>query len=160
MPEILESAGPNGAVNRASVFLENGLAKGIRVNQLAKELGIESKAILTRLKSEGLEKAAPNHMSVISLGLSESIREWFAGQGGVATAVEEPPEDSARDGEHVGEHRGEHHGDQVEHKAEKPKPSRSHHRKSENGSENGDGEDHAEPLVDRDDHRRIRRCPR
>ena len=70
------------------------MAKGIRVNQLAKELGIESKSILARLKSEGLGDAAPNHMSVISLGLSESVREWFAGQGGVATAVEAPEDDA------------------------------------------------------------------
>jgi translation initiation factor IF-2 len=70
------------------------LAKGIRVNQLAKELGVESKAILARLKAEGLGEAAPNHMSVISLGLAESVREWFpAGSGGgVATEVEPPEE--------------------------------------------------------------------
>jgi translation initiation factor IF-2 len=62
---------------------------GIRVNELAKELGVESKAILAKLKSEGLGDAAPNHMSRISLGLAESVREWFAhGAGGVSTAVE------------------------------------------------------------------------
>ncbi len=63
--------------------------KGIRVNQLAKELGIPSKSILERLKNEGLGEQAPNHMSLISLGLAASVREWFAnGAGGVATAVE------------------------------------------------------------------------
>src|SRR3954454_2975429 len=64
--------------------------KGIRVNALAKELGVESKAILAKLRDEGLGDAAPNHMSVIQLGLAESIREWFSdgGGGGVATAVE------------------------------------------------------------------------
>ena len=63
--------------------------KGIRVNQLAKELGIPSKSILERLKTEGLGEQAPNHMSLISLGLAASVREWFAnGAGGVATAVE------------------------------------------------------------------------
>ena len=86
------------------------MAKGIRVNQLAKELGVESKAILARLKSEGLGDAAPNHMSVISLGLSESVREWFPSQGGVATAVEGSDDDDAP-------------------KAERPKPSRSHKKK-------------------------------
>jgi translation initiation factor IF-2 len=73
-------------------FLEICLAKatkGIRVNQLAKELGIPSKSILERLKAEGLGDQAPNHMSLISLGLAASVREWFAGGGGgVATAVE------------------------------------------------------------------------
>src|SRR4051812_11992404 len=74
-------------------FLETVLAekKGIRVNALAKELGVESKAILEKLRAEGLGDAAPNHMSVVSLGLAESIREWFSGAGGVATAVETAP---------------------------------------------------------------------
>ena len=65
------------------------MAKGIRVNLLAKELGVESKAILHKLKEEGLSDAAQNHMSTLSLGLAESVREWFGGQmaeGG--TAVE------------------------------------------------------------------------
>jgi hypothetical protein len=65
--------------------------KGIRVNALAKELGVESKAILHKLKEEGLGDAAPNHMSVISLGLAESVREWFMHIGGGGTAVETAP---------------------------------------------------------------------
>ena len=94
------------------------MAKGIRVNQLAKELGIESKSILARLKSEGLGDAAPNHMSVISLGLSESVREWFAGQGGVATAVEALEDDAAL----------------------RPKPARSRRKKDDFEEESFDGE--------------------
>ena len=46
------------------------MAKGIRVNQLAKELNVESKLILQKMKDEGLADKAPNHMSVLSLGLS------------------------------------------------------------------------------------------
>ncbi|MDB5297749.1 MAG: infB, partial [Phycisphaerales bacterium] len=71
--------------------------KGIRVNELAKELGVESKAILTKLRDEGLGDAAPNHQSSIALGLAETVREWYAtgalggGGGGTATAVEAPP---------------------------------------------------------------------
>jgi len=67
------------------------LAKGIRVNQLAKELNVESKAILSKLRDEGLADKAPNHMSVLPLGLAESVREWFAlsgESGGGGTAVE------------------------------------------------------------------------
>jgi translation initiation factor IF-2 len=64
------------------------LAKGIRINQLAKDLGVESKAILAKLRDEGLGDQAPNHMSVVSLGLSESIREWFSSGHGGGTAVE------------------------------------------------------------------------
>jgi translation initiation factor IF-2 len=71
--------------------------KGIRVNQLAKELGIPSKSILERLKAEGLGEQAPNHMSLISLGLAASVREWFAGGGGVATAVEPATEEATED---------------------------------------------------------------
>jgi len=71
------------------------LAKGIRVNQLAKELGVESKSILTKLRDEGLGDKAPNHMSVLPLGLAESVREWFSagllGGGGGGTAVETAP---------------------------------------------------------------------
>jgi translation initiation factor IF-2 len=70
------------------------LAKGIRVNQLAKELDVESKAILAKLRDEGLAEKAPNHMSVLPLGLAESVREWFRtgqlGSGG-GTAVETAP---------------------------------------------------------------------
>ncbi len=71
--------------------------KGIRVNELAKELGVESKAILTKLREEGLGDAAPNHQSSISLGLAETVRGWHAegalggGGGGTAVAVEAPP---------------------------------------------------------------------
>ena len=71
-------------------------AKGIRVNQLAKELGIPSKVILDRCKEEGLGEKVPNHMSLMSIGLAETVREWFAGAGGgVATAVETATEAEA-----------------------------------------------------------------
>src|SRR5438128_2022290 len=63
------------------------LAKGIRVNQLAKELGVESKAILAKCREEGLGDKVPNHMSVLTAGLAETVREWFSGGGG-GTAVE------------------------------------------------------------------------
>lgn len=72
------------------------MAKGIRVNQLAKELGVESKSILAKCRDEGLDDKVPNHQSTISLGLAETIREWHklgllgsAGEGGdTALAVE------------------------------------------------------------------------
>ncbi|HEX4054364.1 MAG TPA: translation initiation factor IF-2 [Tepidisphaeraceae bacterium] len=50
---------------------------------------MESKSILQKLKEEGLSDAAPNHMSTLSLGLAESVREWFSnGQQSGGTAVE------------------------------------------------------------------------
>ena len=69
------------------------MAKGIRVNQLAKELGIESKSILAKCRDEGLGDKVPNHMSVLSVGLAETVREWFhsgelSADGGGGTAVE------------------------------------------------------------------------
>lgn len=65
------------------------MAKGIRVNQLAKELGVESKSILAKCREEGLGDKVPNHMSVLSVGLAETVREWFSGgAGGGGTAVE------------------------------------------------------------------------
>ena len=71
------------------------MAKGIRVNQLAKELGVESKAILTKCREEGLGEKVPNHMSVLSVGLAETVREWFSDHVGIGdgggTAVETAP---------------------------------------------------------------------
>src|SRR5687767_6416550 len=72
----------------------NVLAKGIRINQLAKDLGVESKAILAKCRDEGLGEKVPNHMSVVSVGLAETIKEWFSGHdagGGGGTAVETAP---------------------------------------------------------------------
>src|SRR4051812_48912734 len=59
---------------------------------LAKELGVESKLILEKLRSEGL--TVPNHQSTVSIGLAETIREWFSGHdssGHGGTAVETAP---------------------------------------------------------------------
>ncbi len=69
------------------------MSKGIRVNQLAKELGVESKSILTKCREEGLGDKVPNHMSVLSVGLAETVREWFSNGagGGASTAVEVAP---------------------------------------------------------------------
>lgn len=61
------------------------MAKGIRVNQLAKEIGIDSKQILDKLQNEGLGEKAPNHMSVLPLGLAESVRDWFSSGNRKAT---------------------------------------------------------------------------
>jgi translation initiation factor IF-2 len=74
------------------IVLSKVAVKGIRVNQLAKELGVESKAILNKCREEGLAEKVPNHMSVLSIGLAETVREWFsAGELGGGTAVETAP---------------------------------------------------------------------
>ncbi len=56
-----------------------------RVYILAKELGVKSAAIVTKCQDEGLD--IKNHMSVISAGLGETIKEWFS-EGTNVTTVE------------------------------------------------------------------------
>jgi translation initiation factor IF-2 len=59
-----------------------------RVHLLAKELGVTSKAILDKCRAEGLD--VKNHMTVLSLGLEATIREWFS--EGAHTTTEEKTE--------------------------------------------------------------------
>ena len=54
---------------------------------LSNELGVTSKAIVEKCQLEGVE-GITNHMSTVSAGLAETIREWFSG-GAHGTAVEE-----------------------------------------------------------------------
>ncbi|GMU20684.1 MAG: hypothetical protein AMXMBFR13_07800 [Phycisphaerae bacterium] len=62
------------------------LADKLRVHTLSKELGVSSKAILDKCKMEGVA-GVTNHMSTLSAGLAETIREWFS-ESGHGTAVE------------------------------------------------------------------------
>ena len=59
-----------------------------RVFEIAKELGIKSKAIVDKCRAEGIpESVIKNHMSTASAGLEATFREWFsagAGEGGWA----------------------------------------------------------------------------
>ena len=60
-----------------------------RISDIAKELGINSKAIVEKCLAEGIPSdKVKGHMSTVSAGLEASIREWFSNAGGVATAVE------------------------------------------------------------------------
>lgn len=73
------------------------ITKGIRVNQLAKELGLESKSILNKCREEGLGEKVPNHMSLLSVGLADTVREWFSDGGGVSTVkTAAPPRTAAK----------------------------------------------------------------
>ena len=50
-----------------------------RIFEIAKEMGIKSKAIVEKCHAEGLPKdVIKNHMSTVSIGLEQTIREWFA----------------------------------------------------------------------------------
>ena len=60
-----------------------------RVFEIAKELGIKSKAIVEKCRAEGIpESVIKNHMSTASAGLEATFREWFSVQAGEGTAVE------------------------------------------------------------------------
>ncbi|MCC6951758.1 MAG: translation initiation factor IF-2 [Phycisphaerales bacterium] len=59
-----------------------------RISALAKELGVDSKAIVAKCHAEGISPdVVKGHMSTVSAGLEASIRDWFSG-GGSTTAVE------------------------------------------------------------------------
>jgi translation initiation factor IF-2 len=63
-----------------------------RIFEIAKDLGVDSKAIVKKCHDEGIPEATvKNHMSSISAGLEATIKEWFTQHeqtGGTATAVE------------------------------------------------------------------------
>ncbi len=63
-------------------------AKTIRVQDLAKEIGVPTKQILERCKAEGIEGLTSNQ-SGVKLGLVATIREWFSGEN-AAPATEAP----------------------------------------------------------------------
>jgi translation initiation factor IF-2 len=70
--------------------LEQFVAKksaSIRVHQVAKELGVTSKAIVAKCQEEAIPDIT-NHMSALSAGLAATIREWFSAQEAASTAVE------------------------------------------------------------------------
>jgi len=60
--------------------------KKVRVHNLAKELDVDSQAIIAKCRAEGIE--IKNHMHVVSAGLEATIREWFS-EGSHATTLEE-----------------------------------------------------------------------
>ena len=69
------------------------MAKAKRVFQIAKELGVKSKDIVLKCQAEGVPNIT-NHMSTVSLGLEETVRQWFGDteEGHEATAIETAPE--------------------------------------------------------------------
>lgn len=53
------------------------MAKAKRVFEIAKELGVASKAIVSKCKAEGVP-GVTNHMSTVKIGLEQTIHEWFS----------------------------------------------------------------------------------
>jgi translation initiation factor IF-2 len=62
------------------------LAKQKRVHEIAKELGVSSKAIIAKCEAEGVP-GITTHMSPVKLGLVQTIHEWFSDARN-STAVE------------------------------------------------------------------------
>ena len=58
----------------------------LKVFQLAKELGVDSKAIVKKCKDEGIPDIE-THMSPVKAGLAATVREWFS-SGELKTAIE------------------------------------------------------------------------
>ena len=69
------------------------MAKTLRVHHLAKELGVASKEIIAKCNAEGVEPPMKNHMAAVSIGLAESIREWFSAGADVTTIEVASPVD-------------------------------------------------------------------
>lgn len=64
------------------------MAKAKRVFQVAKQLGVSSKAIVEKCTAEGVPDIT-NHMSTVKVGLEATIHEWFGDVANLAqTAVE------------------------------------------------------------------------
>ena len=64
------------------------MAKAKRVFELAKELGVKSKAIVEKCQAEGVPDIT-NHMSTVKVGLAVTIHQWFSEESSDAdTAVE------------------------------------------------------------------------
>ncbi|MDQ7014566.1 MAG: translation initiation factor IF-2 [Planctomycetota bacterium] len=60
-----------------------------RVFEIAKELKVASKAVVKKCHDEGIpDTLIKNHMSTVSAGLEQTIREWFSESESAHTAVE------------------------------------------------------------------------
>lgn len=64
------------------------MAKAKRVFEIAKELGVASKVIVTKCNAEGVP-GITNHMSAVKIGLEQTIREWFSEES-VSVPAEAP----------------------------------------------------------------------
>ena len=58
----------------------------LRVHQVAKNLGVTSKAVVAKCQEEGIPDIT-GHMSALSAGLAATIGDWFSGED-VSTSVE------------------------------------------------------------------------
>lgn len=68
------------------------VSEKLRVHTLAEELRVSSKDIISKCEAEGIFDLK-NHMSVVKLGLAESIREWFSSQPDITSVEQAEPVD-------------------------------------------------------------------
>jgi len=76
--------------------LAKATKSGVRVSVLATELGLESKDIIGKLKGEGLDWAR-NHMSTLTFGQAETVREWVKAGELVSTGKSHEHADAAHE---------------------------------------------------------------
>ena len=109
-----------------------------RIFELAKELNVKSRAIVDKCHAEGIPKdVIKNHMSTISIGLEQTVREWFADEQG----AEESPHTAVEESDRVDFE-----------KVKQTKPSRARKAKpaaTERDSSEGDGEDGSVATVEK-----------
>jgi hypothetical protein len=54
--------------------------KGIKVKDLARELGVTSREVIDRCRAEGM--AVQNSITKLNVDRERRVREWFAAQSG------------------------------------------------------------------------------
>ncbi|MFM8640116.1 MAG: translation initiation factor IF-2 [Planctomycetota bacterium] len=74
----------------------------VRISQLAKDLGVDWKDIKVKCESEGIDQAK-TASSTVSIGLAETIREWFSGAGGTAVETAAKVETRTKAADEAGE---------------------------------------------------------
>ncbi|MHB1768372.1 MAG: hypothetical protein ACYCUV_11060 [Phycisphaerae bacterium] len=63
-----------------------------KIFQVAREIGIDSKAIIARCKAENVPNI-DNHLSVVSSDLAANMRRWFGTTASMAVAEQPEPSD-------------------------------------------------------------------
>ncbi len=91
----------------------------LKVHQLAKELGVNSKDIVAKCQVEEIPDIT-THLSPVSIGLAQTIREWFSGHA-VASGAEHA---------HGHEHHAEGHAEAQESRASTQPAARAGHAQS------------------------------
>jgi translation initiation factor IF-2 len=124
----------------------------LKVHQLAKELNVSSKDIVTRCQVEEIPDIV-NHLSNVSIGLAVTVREWFAGAAAsevksTATATLDRPESEGASSASM--QQGSQQGSQQGAKAVKPTSPAAKSvsdRASDRGSEAASAADDAPPAI-------------